>query len=348
MTLVRSIVCGLIISAAVVPLPATASPFTGLYVLGDSLSDQGNLYAATSALGPSYGQPALPAADHYYSGRFSNGPVYTEELAKDLGVTIAPSLFGGTNFAFGGARTDYNTVEAPPYGTQVYPHAAYPWSLNGQVAAFQSYVAAHGADPNALYVVFSGSNDISDIVQRHMNPATTIANTITGVINAVNAFKAAGAHTVLVPNLPDLGQVPLVTELEPTVPGISALATQLVTEYNRALSAALDQETGIDIVRFDTFDFLDSVIGDPTAYGFTNASAPCYSGFVAPNPAGTVCADPNGYVFWDIEHPTTHAHQVLGDAMFAAVIATPEPASLAVLGFGLATFIACGRRRRAG
>src|SRR4051794_7179211 len=118
----------LLLTAAVLAPPALASPYTGLVVLGDSLSDQGNLFAATTVLGPT----PQPAPDHYYLGRFSNGPVYTERLAQDLGVSITNSLAGGTNFAFGGARTDYNTVEAPPFGTQIYPHNAYPWSLNGQ------------------------------------------------------------------------------------------------------------------------------------------------------------------------------------------------------------------------
>ena len=40
----------------------TFFPVPRMYVLGDSLSDQGNLYAATKAIGPTYGQPAIPAA----------------------------------------------------------------------------------------------------------------------------------------------------------------------------------------------------------------------------------------------------------------------------------------------
>ncbi|MFM7750944.1 MAG: hypothetical protein ACKPB0_11095, partial [Opitutaceae bacterium] len=43
--------------------------FTNVYVFGDSLSDTGNLFAATSALGAA--NPPAP----YFQGRFSNGPV---------------------------------------------------------------------------------------------------------------------------------------------------------------------------------------------------------------------------------------------------------------------------------
>ena len=111
------------------PPPATAGPYTKLYVLGDSLSDQGNLYIATSDLGPKQSppRPAVPDPARYFHGRFSDGEVYPGYLAQMLGVSIGPSLLGGTNFAFGGARTDYNRVEAPPIGQEVYPHDAYPW-----------------------------------------------------------------------------------------------------------------------------------------------------------------------------------------------------------------------------
>jgi phospholipase/lecithinase/hemolysin len=340
MKLVRS----LMLAAALAPMPAAASPFTGLYVLGDSLSDQGNLYIATGTIGPTLTppQPPQPEPLHYYNGRFSNGPVYTEQLARNLGVTISPSLTGGTNFAFGGARTDYNTVEKPPAGTQVFPIGAAPWSLNAEVGAFNARVAAQGADPNALYVVFSGSNDITDIVARRLDPATTIAKTVAGVINAVEAFKAAGAQTILVPNLPNLGVVPRVTQLGPRV---AALATSLITQYNAALSEALSGVTGVRIVQFDMFDFLDNVVADPTAYGFTNSTAACYSGFVTFDPNATVCNDPNDYVFWDVEHPTTAFHTLLGNAMFEAVV--PEPGSLGLLGLGVAMLAGFGSRRKA-
>lgn len=320
------------------PLQAAATSYTGLYVLGDSLSDEGNLFAATTALGPGPGQPD---AARYFEGRFSNGPVYPAVLARNLGVASAPSLLGGNNFAFGGTRTDYNTVEAPPFGTQNLPRAAYPWSLNGQRQAFNARAAASGADPNGLYVVFSGSNDVTDIVRRRLDPAATIANAVAGIINVVDAFKAAGAQTVLVPNLPDIGVTPMVTALESAAPGISALATRLVSQFNAALATALDQESGIRIVRFDTFSFLRDVVANPAQYGFSNSTQACYSGFVFPDPNATVCTNPDQYVFWDSEHPTAAFHALLGERLFSAVTDVPEPASLTLLGYGLAALALC-------
>jgi phospholipase/lecithinase/hemolysin len=325
-------------------IPCVAGPYTGLYVLGDSLSDQGNLLAATSILGTALHQPAQPETGHYFQGRFSNGFVYTDYLAQRLGVALSPSLLDGTNFAFGGARTDYNTVEVPPFGNQVYPRGAYPWSLNAEREAFESRTAANGGDPRALYVVFSGSNDVTDILARRLPPASTIANAVAAIRQVIETFKAAGAETVLVPNLPDLGVVPRITQLESGAPGISAKATQLTQAFNAALEDMLSSEADVRIVRFDTFDFLRDVVENPQRYGFTNSTEACYSGFVLPNPAARVCPDPGDRVFWDVEHPTTAFHELLAAQILLAIAPVPEPRDLLLFGSGL-TALALAQRR---
>ena len=124
-----------------------ALPFSGIYVLGDSLSDQGNLKAATGTFVPP--SQTLPDSLHYFNGRFSNGPVYTDYLSGLLGLPSTPSFFGGNNFAYGGARTGYNIVELQ-VGGQL-PNNAFPWSLNGQVQDFRN---RNVNDPNGLFIVF--------------------------------------------------------------------------------------------------------------------------------------------------------------------------------------------------
>ena len=76
---------------------ASAAPYTGLVVFGDSLSDVGN---DTIVTGGTFPGPA------YYQGRFSNGVNYVDDLAAKLGLPApTPSVAGGTDYAYGGART---------------------------------------------------------------------------------------------------------------------------------------------------------------------------------------------------------------------------------------------------
>jgi phospholipase/lecithinase/hemolysin len=62
--------------------PESLARFDHIVVLGDSLSDNGNV------------------------GRASNGPVGVEQLAERAGLALQPSRIGGSNFAVGGALLD--------------------------------------------------------------------------------------------------------------------------------------------------------------------------------------------------------------------------------------------------
>ena len=68
MRILRNIKGALFALAFASPVVATGGGFSSLYVLGDSLSDQGNLFAATKIL--TYGNVGIPRADHYYMGAF--------------------------------------------------------------------------------------------------------------------------------------------------------------------------------------------------------------------------------------------------------------------------------------
>jgi len=127
--------------------PVWANPYSNIYVFGDSLSDTGNVSVLTGG--------AVPGAP-YFQGRASNGPLYDDVLAAGLGLTLTPSrqdlnhdgIDDGNNFAYGGART------------RTYPFPFDGHSLLGQLQEFESRGPV--ADPNALYVVFGGANNIQD------------------------------------------------------------------------------------------------------------------------------------------------------------------------------------------
>jgi outer membrane lipase/esterase len=112
--------------------------YTSVTVFGDSLVDAGNLYIASGGTRP---EPSLG----YYQNRFTNGLDYSDLLSLDLfGVPTSPSLLGGGNFAFGGARI-IDTADGIP-------------DLQAQLGAFQ--LSGRGVDPNGLYILNFGANDV--------------------------------------------------------------------------------------------------------------------------------------------------------------------------------------------
>ena len=120
-----------------------------------------------------------------------------------------------------------------------------------------------------------------------------------------------------------------------------------VLYFNNTLDAALDQVTGVQIIRFDTFSLLHQIHDQPASFNLGNVTEPCYTGFVKPaTPADTVCANPQSYLFWDSEHPSTAMHSLMANAMLAQInAAVPEPDATGLLAAGLAV-LALGRWRR--
>lgn len=154
--------------------------FKKIVIFGDSLSDVGNTYAFTGNENPK---------EPYYEGRFSNGPLWIEVFAQGMGMEVPqPSLKGGTNCAFGGARTGYGNRDGKPdIGLQI-----------------DGYLKKTGGKVNKrdLIVLSGGSNDFI-----RGNPIRTIPNIVEHITKLVNA----GGRTFLVTNFPPLGCLPVFT-----------------------------------------------------------------------------------------------------------------------------------------
>ncbi|MDE2369740.1 MAG: SGNH/GDSL hydrolase family protein [Burkholderiales bacterium] len=326
----------LALTAACSCAPALAGPYSSLYAFGDSLSDVGNDALLTGGAIPN----AAIYTDGTTSGRFTNGRNYIDLLGADLGVGIAPSVSGGTVYAYGGARTDSIQPGLAALGGL---------SFNQQIAQFDSTHAA--ADPNALYLIWIGANDMSDAITAAAlgNPGA-IGSAITGAMSSIGAaignLASKGATHFLIPNLPDLSLTPAINGYGN--PGLSALAHGASIGFDQALAALLQSFGGLDIRGLDIFDDLNAVVADPATYGFTNTTQSCYTGDVtgAPLPGGpppTVCAHPDQYLFWDYEHPTAALDAIIAAKAYA--VAIPEPAAIWVV-VALAAAWATRRRRR--
>ncbi|MEQ8757702.1 MAG: SGNH/GDSL hydrolase family protein [Coleofasciculus sp. G1-WW12-02] len=306
----------------ILPFKATAASFSGLYVFGDSLSDSGNVHHTT-------GFPPFP----YIDGHFSNGLNWIDYLAQDL--HLEPTLFSALNysssstpsinFAFGGATTGQDNT--------IYQGLL---SVQEQIAAFQTLIPPdQWVDPNALYILWAGANDYLPTQSPEFVPFTTPETTLANITGVVNTLAQLGAKTIMVVNLPDLGNLPLVQNTP-----IAADLNMLTTEHNRGLQT-LSQTVSADInlIGLDVNTLFHEARAG--SFGFSDVEVPCFNPMTE-----TVCANPNEHLFWDAIHVTTAAHRQIAtlavDTLNAEDVANvPEPASvwglllLGVLGMGV-------------
>jgi outer membrane lipase/esterase len=338
------------ISVAAVAQAAAPSPFSGITVFGDSLSDGGN-FAIAAGLPPSQ--------------RFTTNPGLTaiENVAAYYGLPLSASLAGGSNYAFGSAGITTNV-----------PGAAA--GIPTETQQITGYLAANPKlDPNRLYSVWGGANDIfyhataagAGQVAAQLAAAATAglppaqAAAVTAAINAqvaqsqgvaaletsqqaglaivsaaiqegnlIGSLHGAGARTIVVFNLPDIGRTPQATAQNATVPGTAAALTTLSTTFNSSLDGQLIGKTGV--IPVNTFAFLNEVLASPSQFGIVNTSTPaCTTSssvlctpqtLVAPNAAST-------YLFADGVHPTTYAHALLTQVVESEITAAQQASLLA-------------------
>lgn len=298
--------------------------YAAMYVFGDSLSDTGNVFAATTAqqLVPAIPPSVTPYAT-YWKGRFSNGPVAVEYLwklaSRKNSAELQPFVTAGTvdkkssvNFAFGGSASG---VQNPtPTGFSV------P-GLIGQVDLYTKALEKKKSKPNALYVVWSGSNDYVQNIT--YDPYVVVGN----IEKSIRALYDTGAQDFLVPNLPDLGRTPLVK-----AQGGSAQFTSLTKAHNALLAAtldSLDKLPSIKIARLDVFALGENLVNS----GLVNADVPALA-FLSPGTGAVDCLFRNPstcvdvpladfmapFLYWDVLHPTTQVHGIIGTAMYSALL----------------------------
>jgi len=298
-------------------MPAALPAYSGVYVFGDSLVDPGNDLRAADVLGalPFVDVPhgAPTEANGYFEGRFSDGFTFADLIAnKFLGSPTKPTfpygfsdpVFGLTtpfenkptgvnlNFAYGGATAIRGDNPAP--------------GLDDQTNIYGDH---YTSDPNALYVVSIGANDVRNLVPHGGTPVTGAAaetalhNIAVEIIKETEQLINRGARHVIVADMPDLG-------VTPDYAGAAdeamrrGLLTQYAQEVNAMLKAGLAGfalPAGATLEVYDFFGWTDAAIADPAAHGFTNVIQARLDVAPGPNPGA-------GFLFFDEIHPSAKAH----------------------------------------
>src|ERR1700679_4168831 len=190
---------------------ASAQKYTSIVVFGDSLSDVGNDADLTQA---KYGFRLPGPAFDYTDGRFTDGMdtvpaahnyfgVWIEQLAATFPAKppIKPSLEGGKDYAYGFAFTGAGTTDFT-FG----PGDELSITINNIGLQVTDYLATHPKiDDKTLFVVSGGANDVINAT----SPKVIIDAAVDEAGN-VQRLVEAGATQIIVPNLPQLGAIPLI------------------------------------------------------------------------------------------------------------------------------------------
>ena len=285
----RLVIAIIAISLSVVSV-ASAGPYSQLVVFGDSLLDVGNVAQASFGIYP---------GPYYWNNRFSNGRVYVEALDTGLGLPpIVRSTAGGSNFAYGGAETS---------GTG----GLQGLFINDIDEQIDQFVATRTADPNALYLVSAGANDI-------INGQTNVSIPVNNLSQDLGRLVAAGARQFLVPNMPLLGYTPRFNGNPTTFAQYNTLSEQ----FNASLAVMLDNlhasNAALKIHKLDVATMFSQAIANPAVFGLTNvtnAAAPGLEPGTSSYDTSKIAPNANQYMFWDDLHPTATVHAEL--AQFA-------------------------------
>lgn len=286
---------------------AHATTLNEVVVFGDSLSDRGNLYE--------YMNHQLPMSPPYFEGRFTNGPVWIELLLKKLYANDYDNHF--LDYAYGGANV----------GTEGH---YMDFSLQNQV---KKYLGEHQiANPNALYVIWAGSNNYLDLPT---DIPATCEQVIQGIENTFEVLIDKGAKNFFVVGVPDLSTTPAAIEFE------AEDDLKLMSEtHNNKLYAAVERlkqkYPDVQWVIYDVRDIMGDIILNPEAHGFKDGRHTCcefmqdafetkpsnqqiakskfltsiHANAFADVKSNDLCYD---YLFFDLYHPTAHAHELMAD-----------------------------------
>lgn len=308
---------------------AAAQSFDQLIGFGDSATDTGWFTGATSgprSTGISAFDNAIAAAiaagaNGHWTGP---GPGNAQILGSFFGLSVSEvGMPGGTNYAIG-AAVDFMVPPSlsPLTGNSSFPNPLLP----GTATQIENYLASVGgrANPNALYLISSGGNDIGVAAKAYFGnvPAATtyLLGEAQALANSIAQLQADGARTIILSNY-----YPGPTD----TPGSVFLGNIILTAQWHDLAAA-----GVNFIPADTQSVFRAVEANLPAYGiqFPISSYACIApplittgyGILCP-PSQLVAPDATKtHLFVDGLHLTEAGQIIEADYFYNLLVAPTE------------------------
>jgi outer membrane lipase/esterase len=318
--------------------PAASQKLNQFIGFGDSTIDSGYYRVLPNPGGGTNFNNAWLAAVAAGAGKPTSSPgaMSSEALASLFGLTALPANQGGTNFATSGAKdVTINNAQTGDF------QAAIP-----TVTQISNYLAANGgrANPNGLYLISSGANDISFATGSTgtgpfpANPQAYLVLSAQSLANSVASLQAAGARYIVVPNLPFSF---------PTGNGAANATTRADRLlYSQSLWNSL-AANGVNFVPADYNAMRLAIASNPAMFGFqfigtgsgqTACTQPagitsawallCSSNPSAPSHLAAPNADQTR-LFADDQHLSTAGQKILADYEYSLLVAPSEISFLA-------------------
>lgn len=212
-------------------------PINQFVFFGDSLTDNGNLYRSDFGY--------LPKSPPYYQGRFSNGIVWSEILARNNPNIVT------SNYAVGGETA---LLHAPSPG-----HL--PLSLGGSIDLYLLQ-SAYKDRKNTLFYIWIGANDYlpeemipNENIPDHVNRLST--DVTQSIQENIQKLISYGGLNFVVINMPNLATIPQTIGTTR-----QAFLNGLAVSHNLKLSDAIKQiEINNPMVHIHLFD-IDAMFQD--------------------------------------------------------------------------------------
>lgn len=321
--------------------------------IGDSLSDNGNLYAVLKV---------VPKSPPYFKGRFTNGATWAENVGKYF---YDKSYINTKIYAWGGATA---ILHNPLHDSFIAPI-----TLDGEMYAYFLNTLFQNKS-NVLYIIWIGANDYLYDRQPDMN---ALADSVVDKISwAVSALINQGAQNLMVLNLPNLSRTPFALSHH-SGERLNALSLLHNQKLQQAMNNIRNQNPEVKIISLDVFNIFNELLDDTQKYNqrygvnLTNRKDSCWKGGMTLNnidqarltadlqkaytakesaannvnmtamshtilnsPAlalayatgkaqedGLVpCDNANQYIFWDELHPTQIVHQILAQIVEQSLV----------------------------
>jgi len=307
--------------------------FNGFQIFGDSNTDDGRSHYIQEG-------PTVPLS---VRGVLTTpgGMMWSDALGAKYGLNIRTSANGGSNYASAGAVVSYTDPSLPGI-----------WSARDQVNAYLSSVNGK-ADPNSLYTVYIGINDLKpnttaphgNIVSPQNLPAISqLAQQTTGL---VQSLSNAGARYIIVPNVL-VAPESAATFAASGWPGSWGAYYQTwadsVHYYNQSVWNGIASQ-GINFIPADLTTVFGYVLLNPARFGITqtsimnpacpiwvgNCTAAMMTAYSSANAGQTHFFSDSPFVgdFSGAGHPSAAVQQIEADYVYGLLVAPGQVSMIA-------------------